>query len=341
MTGRAPDGGDPVLEELEAALRAGRVRPEQVTAVLRATGGGPARGGVGAQQVLVALGLAVALLGVVLLYARAFPELPAIGKLLTPFVFPLAAGGWLAVAAWRRRPLWEREVATFLTASALSAAWAAAHAGTADVRVEHWGLVGSALVAVLGGGLVLALRPVLRAAALALMVGVVGMAEFGAASLGLDAVDELRWVQFVLAAVLVAVAALMRRRAELAALAATGAVALVCVGGVMSLAGTDTVDQPLTVWHAVLTVTAAAAMVAAAGTGQPVLWFAAVGSTIMWFMFTIPTAGGDPAAGVAVVVAGLLLALLGALAARWRRRRRPAVAGEEEGAQAAARRRSG
>jgi apolipoprotein N-acyltransferase len=75
------------------------------------------------------------------------------------------------------------------------------------------------------------------------------------------------------------------------------------------------------VWHGLLSVTVAAATVAAAVTRQPLLWVAAAGSAMVWLMMTIPVAGTSFGWALAVIAMGLALVGIALISTRFSRRR--------------------
>lgn len=101
----SPHGPTPagrrVLDQVRAALAAGDISPADLRAVLATRA--PGHVGIGATQVLLALGAAVVTLGIGLIYATAFTGMADAAQLTTPFVvsvvLPFAAAVVLVIVA--------------------------------------------------------------------------------------------------------------------------------------------------------------------------------------------------------------------------------------------------
>lgn len=318
-SGSTPRGVE-LLAEVRRALEAGEMSRADLAEVLHE---GRPGGRVGATQVLLALGGAVVVLGIALIYTTAFLAMDDWAQVTTPYIFPLVFLGLFLLLVRRHRPLWEREVAAFVTLATLGIALAASYAGSGDADPEAWGTVASAVV-VAASGLMLGMhRPRLRAAGVGLLSGLVVGANFAAAWTGMDG-GNFRWLELALAAgCLIAGLLLTRSSPEVASLPFAAAVALIVVASVMGISGDFEGDDVtgLSVWHVLLSVTVAAATVGAAVSGQPLLWVAAAGSAMLWLMMTIPVAGTSFGWALVVIAMGLALVGVALIATRFSRRR--------------------
>lgn len=309
-----------LLAEIRRALAGGEISRADIAEILHE---GRPGGRVGATQVLLALGAAVVVLGIALIYSTAFLAMDDWAQLTTPFIFPIVFLGVFVVLVRRHRPLWEREVTAFVTLATLGIALTASYAGAGDPDPEAWGTVAAAIV-VLASGLILVLHePRLRAAGVGLLSGVVVGANFAAAWIGLSG-GGFRWLELALAAgCMVAGVMLYRSSPDAASLPFAAAVALVVIASVMGISGDFEGGDitGLSVWHVLLSVTVAAATVVAAVTAQPLLWVAAAGSAMLWLMMTIPVAGASFGWALAVIAMGLALVAIALVATRFTRRR--------------------
>jgi hypothetical protein len=316
----APTRKAQLLTEVRRALASGEITRADLADILHE---GRPGGRVGATQVLLALGGAVVVLGIALIYTTAFLAMDDWAQLTTPYIFPLVFLCLFLLLVRRHRPLWEREVAAFVTLATLGIALAASYAGSGDADPEAWGTVASAVV-VVTSGLMLALhRPPLRAAGVGLLSGLVVGANFAAAWIGMED-GGFRWLELTLAAgCLIAGLLLTRSSPDAASLPFAAAVALIVIASVMGISGDFEGGDVtgLSVWHVLLSVTVAAATVGAAVTGQPLLWVAAAGSAMVWLMMTIPVAGTSFGWALVVIAMGLALVGIALVATRFSRRR--------------------
>lgn len=310
-----------LLRRVRGALGSGEISRADLVAILR-EGRSAAPGRIGATQVLSGLGAAVIVLGLTLIYARAFTAMADRAQLTTPFIFPLAASGLFVVVVRGGRPLWEREAAAFVVLATLGAALAASYAGTAGIDAWAWGTVAAAVVV----GAALAMlglhRPRLRAADAGLLTGLIVGAHFAAAWIGLGS-GAVRILEIALAICCVIAGYFMNRRspdaASLPFAAAVILMTIACVLGISEGLGEDITG--LSAWHALLTVTVAGATVAAAVTRQPVLWLVATAGAVTWLVMTLPVAGAGVGWALVVVAMGLALVIVGPVATRLRSRR--------------------
>jgi hypothetical protein len=312
--------GDELLAEVRRALAAGEIARADLAGVLQE---GRPGGRVGAAEVLLALGGAVVVLGIALIYTTAFLAMDDRAQLTTPYIFPLVFLVLFVLLVRRHRPLWEREVGAFVTLATLGIALAASYAGSGDADPEAWGTVASAVVVVASGLILWFHRPRLRAAGVGLLSGLVVGANFAAAWIGMSG-GGFRWLELALAAgCLVAGLALQRSSPDAASLPFAAAVALIVIAGVMGISGDFEGGDitGLSVWHVLLSVTVAAATVGAAVTGQPLLWVAAAGSAMLWLMMTIPVAGTSFGWALVVIAMGLALVGIALVATRFSRHR--------------------
>jgi peptidoglycan/LPS O-acetylase OafA/YrhL len=190
---------------------------------------------VGATQVLLALGGAVVVLGIALIYTTAFLAMDDWAQLTTPYLFPLVFLGLFLLLVRRHRPLWEREVAAFVTLATLGIALAASYAGSGDADPEAWGTVASAVVVVASGVILILHRPRLRAAGVGLLSGLVVGANFAAAWIGVDGADFRRLELALAAGCLVAGVWINRTSEDAASLPFAAAVALIVVASIMGI----------------------------------------------------------------------------------------------------------
>jgi hypothetical protein len=316
----APTRKAQLLTEVRRALASGEITRADLADILHE---GRPGGRVGATQVLLALGGAVVVLGIALIYTTAFLAMDDWAQLTTPYIFPLVFLCLFLLLVRRHRPLWEREVAAFVTLATLGIALAASYAGSGDADPRMWGTVASAVVVAASAAMLAAHVPRLRAAGVGLLSGLIVGANFAAAWMGLSG-GGFRWLELALAAGCLAVGMRLHRpspdAASLSFAAAVALVVIACVIGIVDDTGGGDITG-LSIWHVLLSVTVAAATVGAAISGQPLLWVAAAGSAMLWLMMTIPVAGASFGWALAVIAMGLVLVAVALLATRFGRRR--------------------
>lgn len=300
-----------LLAHVREALADGRIAPADLARLLPRPTAPPASGGPRAGRIAEALGIVVVLLGGALAYATQFGDLSDIAKLTTPFVFPAAVFAVFALMTARGRPRWELEVAAALGLAALTAALAAAWAGSGDVAVDGWGTGSAAVVAAVSVTL-LTVAPRPYAAGAFLTGAAVAGANFGASVLGMSSPGAFRWLEFALAGLAVAVGAgALAGHQDRADLALAIATLLTVAGAVLGFVAMDRDITGLTPWHLVLSVTVAAAVVMAGALGMPALMAAGAAAGAVWLVFVLPVAGSSPGWALVVVLMGLVLIAAG------------------------------
>jgi len=303
---------DDLLDRLGSALERGDVRAAEVERLLRDR----ASGRPDAASVLSALGLAVALAGVALLYAMGYSDLSHGAQLVTPFAFPAVVLAVAIALAKAGRPLWQAETAGLLGQVALAVAFVVAEHELNPQNTAVYGAV-CALAGVLE--VLVCHRAIgsVRLTGWGLSASIVALVSFGAAGVGdrsggPDVIGVPGMLLLEAGAAAALTAWLVARGSDYAPHAAR-TTSLLAVGA--ALVGLVETEYPrdLDSWHFVLALTAVLTFVAAAVLRMDsLIWVGALAS-VFWLGTISYVVGDSSGAAGLVVLGGVGLVGLGAL----------------------------
>ena len=308
---------DDLLDRLESALERGDVRAAEIERLLRDRGSRRPD----AAAVLSALGLAVALAGVALLYAMGYSDLSHGAQLVTPFAFPAVTLAVAIALAMAGRPLWQAETAGLLGQVALAVAFVVAEHELNPQNTAVYGAV-CALAGVLE--VLVCHRAIgsVRLTGWGLSASIVGLVSFSAVAIipggSGDPLISLAGLVLIEALVALGIAALLIQRDNEFGVHAARTAALLGYGAAVLGQGQGDWES-FSIWILVISVAAVATFLAAAALRLDALvWVGALGGVI-WMGLVTAVSGSDMGSAGIVLMAGLGLTGLGLLVAQLRR----------------------